>query len=551
MNTIKRLFALILALGLVCGCALAEDIINKDGSYPVVTSPYKVSVGFVAQGDGIDLSQYYFTAYIDYLSGLDIEWTCIDNSARGERVPLMLNTGDMPDAMINIGLSTSQIIRYGMQEGLFYPVNDLLQYMPVFQSILADNPTVLADITCLDGNIYGFPSIALVDNGFNIRFWYNTEWLANLGLEIPRTLDEFYDTLVAFRDQDADGDGDPSNEIPFSGSWDESYTERAPIMTAMGFNSWGDYMGLNFLPGDPVAAYFPYTDQYKDYLEFMKKLFDEGLLDPDVFTQSEIQYNAKTMEGRVGFGSGASNYVMNSENVELYKGYIPMSSSVYGTPLYTKSASSINNISMVINADVSEEKAIVLAKLADALMDNRTACECILGVDLGSELDFFGWGLTYDEETHTKSYSNKPGDVDDWTFICRYLSPYSLPGYSTQQENAIPYYQSHPETVLGRRYADNGYKYEDWNLDFQGKCLEYVTYVLPSMYMESADMDRLAELKTDLDDYAAKREAQFITGAISLDEYDAFRAELENLGVKEYVEIYNKYWIPYYESLTK
>ncbi len=50
MKTFKRLFALVLALGMLCGCALAEDIINKDGSYPVVTSPYKLSVGFVATG---------------------------------------------------------------------------------------------------------------------------------------------------------------------------------------------------------------------------------------------------------------------------------------------------------------------------------------------------------------------------------------------------------------------------------------------------------------------------------------------------------------------
>lgn len=547
----KKFLVLVLAIMMIGSTAIGESIINTEGSYPVVNEPYDVSLAVIAMGSGIDPEQYYFTKYIDYLSGLNIEWSIIDGSARSERLSLMFNTGDLPDAIIGIGFGKTDIIRYGIQEGLLYPVNDLIQYMPNFQAILADNPQVLGDITCLDGKIYGFPNLSSKDNIFNTRFFWNEKWLNNLGLEIPKTLDDFYKVLVAFRDSDADGDGDPTNEIPFSGAWDEGYDERAPFMMALGFNSDGSYLGLNFLTDHPTAAFFPYTEQYKEYLTFMKKLFDEGLLDPDTFTQSEVQYNAKTMAGQVGFGGGGANYIMNSDDPEMYKGFIPMSSDINASPLYTKANSTINNFSMVISADVSEEKAIVLAKLADALMDKRTACECVSGVDLGSECDFFGWGLTYDEETHSYVINNLPEDIDEWTFICRYRTPYALPGYSTQPENAIPYALENPDTVKGRLFAEFGYQYEDWNLDFQSKCLEYVNYVLPAMFMEEADAERLAELKTDLFSYAEKMEAQFIIGAASLDEFDAFTAELEKLGVQEYVDIYAKYWETYYANLTK
>lgn len=550
MKKVAKLLALVVALCLLSSAALAQEIINTSGTYPIVNEPYKVSIGFVPMADGVEIDQYYFTAYFDHLSGLEIDWTCIDSSSAAERIPLMLSAGDMPDALLAGGFNIDKTLRYGMQEGVLRPVNDLLQYMPLFSAILEENPQVTKDITCLDGNIYGFPVLSSKDNQFNMRFWYNQKWLDNLGMEIPTTLDEFYNLLVAFRDQDADGDGDPSNEIPFSGAWDEGWQERAPIMTAMGFNSNGEYLGLNFLTERPTAAYFPYTGQYRSYIEFMKKLYDEKLLDPDMFTQSGIQYNAKLQEGIVGFGDGAADYVMN-EDPEVYTGYIPMTSSVCDTPLYTKTGSSVGNMGMVINVDVSDETAVVLAKLGDAFYDPRTLIETILGVDAGSELDFFGWGNTYDAETNTLGKASKPEDVDDWTFICRYMGMMDVPGYMTQPENEIPYCQTYPDTALGRRFADNGgYQYEDWNLEFQEKCQKFENYVLPAMYMEPEDVERLAEMKTLLDDYAAKMEAQFITGAASLEDYDAYLAELEKLGVQEYVDIYAKYWDAYYESLN-
>src|SRR5699024_41996 len=79
-------------------------------------------------------------------------------------------------------------------------------------------------ITQLDGNIYSLPVVnecyhCSVPN----KFWINKTWLDNLGLEMPTTLDEFYDVLVAFRDQDANGNGDPNDEIPFAGDYKDGW----------------------------------------------------------------------------------------------------------------------------------------------------------------------------------------------------------------------------------------------------------------------------------------------------------------------------------------
>ena len=262
-------------------------------------------------------------------------------------------------------------------------------------------------------------------------------------------------------------------------------------MTAMGFNSSGNYLGINFLAEQPSIGYFPYTEQYYDYLVYMKKLFDEGLMDPDMFTQSEVQYNAKTLEGNVGFGGGAANFTMNTDP-DVYTGYIPMTSEVCDLPLYPQLTSPVTSIAMIINSEVSDEKAIVLAKLADAFYDPRTSIETCEGIDLGSELDFFGWGNVYNKEEGIVEYSNKPEDVDDWTFLTRYMAPYDQPGYNTAAANMIPYAIDHPDTALGQLYADYGYVYEDWNLQYQEQCQPYANYVVPNFYMEEEDLERLS-----------------------------------------------------------
>ena len=58
-------------------------------------------------------------------------------------------------------------------------------------------------------------------------------------------------------------------------------------------------------------------------------------------------------------------------------------------------------------------------------------------------------------------------------------------------------------------YADYGYVYEDWNLQYQEQCQPYANYVVPNFYMEEEDLERITELSTPLDDYARSMEAQF------------------------------------------
>src|SRR5699024_2974618 len=67
-----------------------------------------------------------------------------------------------------------------------------------------------------DGKIRALPngdetSANMIDS----LFWINQNWLDRLSLDMPETTEELKEVLIAFRDQDPNGDG-LQNEIPFT-----------------------------------------------------------------------------------------------------------------------------------------------------------------------------------------------------------------------------------------------------------------------------------------------------------------------------------------------
>lgn len=114
-------------------------------------------------------------------------------------------------------------------------------------------------------------------------------------MEEPKTLDEFTEVLKAFRDQDANGNGDPSDEIPYS-------AHNFPICLRgilPGF-------GLNYaydLPAkfeDGKFTSMATSDEFKAALEYCNMLYTEGLLDNEIFSQTNARYHGFMPDDRIG-----------------------------------------------------------------------------------------------------------------------------------------------------------------------------------------------------------------------------------------------------------
>jgi ABC-type glycerol-3-phosphate transport system substrate-binding protein len=130
--------------------------------------------------------------------------------------------------------------------------------------------------------------------------WINKVWLDKIGKDIPKTTDEFYEVLKAFRDNDMDGDGDTTDEIPFGFCAANNYNiiNLANSFGIVGTGYGNDTYYWEMHDGKVEAT--ADTAEYRQYLEFAHKLASEGLLSLEGYTDTYEQYTAKLAEGRIG-----------------------------------------------------------------------------------------------------------------------------------------------------------------------------------------------------------------------------------------------------------
>lgn len=549
----KKILALVMVLCLACGCAMAEADINTIAGrnqaigFPVVDEPVDVTILVVPQDAAIDFKaeDNWMCQYITRYSGLNITWQVVDRASSEERVTLLLNSGSMPDCILGYDFGTSAVVQYGVSEQMFRPINDLLEYCPNFSALLEERPEVKREITATDGNIYGFPALSNVWSTSN-RIFIRESWLNNVGMENPKTLEEFKAVLTAFRDQDANGNGDPNDEIPWDGSWNEMFSERNVILNAFGYMN-SDNIAVDYNGDETKLVYVGYAEKYKDYLLFMNELWNENLMSADMFTQAESQVQADVLEGVVGVCTQSSPMVYDVDNSDDWRVLNPMTDGQRETPLYPAPFAIYSApVKMAINADCDEEVAVALAKLADVMYSLEWYSMAKNGPEYGSEMDWNNYGH-YINEKGSLSSKYPESMPSGWAHLCTNLSIYALPGYNLEGYDPyiIEYAEKYPDTTYGEYYK-NGPKYNPWNMELNEVCSPYYVEKVPGFFYSVEDMTRINELIVPLDDYVASMEAKFITGEVSIEgEYENFLKTLESYGVQELMEIYNRYYEAY------
>ena len=171
--------------------------------------------------------------------------------------------------------STSDLEKLGKDGGML-PLNDLIdEHAPNIKKMLEEDPNFKYQTTAEDGNIYNIPlGKELQSSQF---YWIRQDWLDKLGLAVPTTVDELHDVLLAFKNNDPNGNG-KADEIPL---FDRSATSE---------NEMGEYLALwdsstGFYPRDGKMAFEPITENYKLAVSNLANWYKEGLIDPEIFTR--------------------------------------------------------------------------------------------------------------------------------------------------------------------------------------------------------------------------------------------------------------------------
>ncbi|MCM3697936.1 ABC transporter substrate-binding protein [Paenibacillus macerans] len=223
-------------------------------------------------------------------TNVKIKWENIPDTDYAEKKNLLLASGNLPDAFYAAGFSDYELINYG-KDGTIIPLENLIdQYAPNLKALFERRPDIKSAITAPDGHIYGLPSWEENNLGTNPFFHViNKTWLDKLGLNMPQTLDEYTEALVAFKTKDPNGNG-KADEIPLSFMHMQWCMDIGGIFGAFGLP---DNMEHRIVR-DGKVIFTATQPEYKEALKyFHEKWYKQGLIDPESFTQDAAQYLAK------------------------------------------------------------------------------------------------------------------------------------------------------------------------------------------------------------------------------------------------------------------
>lgn len=524
-------------------------LINLEDGMPVVNEPISVTIAVVPQGGAVefDAKTNWMCQYFEKYSGLDITWEVIPSATAAERIPVMLNSGKMPDAIIGQKFNTAQLVDYGQKNELFLPVNDLLQYMPALSEYLEEHPSYLSKMKASDGNIYGFPMFTNVHN-YVQRFEINKEWLANVGLDMPNTLADLKEVLMAFRDQDADGDGDATNEIPWTGAWNSEQGELAMILNAFGIvnpNNKSLPIAMDYSSGNPEITLVTDNENFKAALLYLRDLWNEGLIDPGMFTQDISQAQATVMEGRAGFTEMSTVKVYAPGNESAWEVIGPLVDKEGDTPVFPgpEGIFSYALACMVINSDCDPDKAAALANLCDFFYTPEGFAFAAYGPEAGTEEDWNNDGYVFDAEKNALAWNNITA-TDAWTHRITFGGLYCSPGFHYAGHDAMrmKIAEKYPDSAIGQWLKD-GIVYDQDQVFQIEKNSPYYVDPVPSFFFSADENARITEISTVLEPYIAEMVAKFITGEASIEnDWDAFVKTANDYGAQEMFDLYKSYY---------
>lgn len=260
-------FALCLCL-LLCGISTAQA--EK-------LFPETVRLSFLtATNANYDTQQMDLYNYIEELTNVKIDVSY--SSSMAETLTTMLATDTLPDIFHVNGINMFQLV----SEGAVVNLGDYLDKIPNYTRWL-ESSELATGKNLEDGGLYGINFLTLYPPTFSLN--ERADWLKNLGLEQPETLDEWLTVWRAIRDNDANGNGDPTDEIPYGDAanvWAACEYPMTGLLSVFGIKS----NGIFYYDDEGNYKLVYEHPRYREYLELCRLMYEEGLVDKEVFTHT-------------------------------------------------------------------------------------------------------------------------------------------------------------------------------------------------------------------------------------------------------------------------
>jgi len=530
--------------------------LNEPGKWPVVLGDdmYEfdaVAIYSATEANG-KLNEAPFTKYLEEETNVKVNFVeIIESAVFAERQNLLLASGDLPDVIMSPwNMSAQQLYTYGLN-GTFVALNKYIdERMPDLKKELENYPQYKKQLVMPDGNIYAFPYLeaGCFHCTMSRKFFIYKPWVETLGMKWPpETTDELYQLLKAFKERDPNGNGQ-ADEIPLmgsaSGGWNTNPLEF--IMSSFIYTTRGSFLerdggNVNFVAN---------TNEWREGLQYLSKLVEEGLLAPETFVQQNDQLRALVESpdapkvGAVPAG-WFGVFSVNGGGTGRFADYWPIAP-LEGPHGVRYSVFAPQAVAYHTKVTRVADRPDIIAQWANWFYQD-TAEHTALSWDY--DLEGVNWRYLTEEEKKM-GYVSRDGSPAETLPLTTKTYGLGADKRDDGWTRAAMRWDTHATGGLPLEWKDDRSKQEYWLMIWTRDLMQPYKpedkYIPPNLVFDESIMDEMTDLQEAIASGTGVVEqwsTEFIVGTRDINdngEWQAYLRELDRAGVKRYVELWQK-----------
>ncbi len=447
-------------------------------------------------------------------TGVTIEFQHPAAGQENEQFNLIVADGNLPDIM-----EWQWLNKYpggpakAIDDGIIIPFNDIIdQYCPNLKKYLAENPDIDKMVKTDEGEYFAFPFIRGEEGlCYTVGGFIRQDWLTELGLEVPTTVDEWHTVLTAFKEK-------KGAAAPFCFDW-SNFKKSNPIAFAYGVGTAND--SNYYLDDNGEVQFYASSDQFKEYLMTMNQWYNEGLLDRDLATLNGDQILSKMTTDQAGASVGWAASRMQvmittaqASNPDYMLVPTPVPTLKEGeTPVYGFIENQFPDVGAAITSSCEN------VELAARFLDYGYSEEGHNMFNFGTEGVSYNW--EGDHAVYTEEITANP---DGWP-IAQALGKYIRGNYNGPFVQDMNYLEEYLQLPTVKECPTT------WAVETAAE------HTMPNVTPTQEEADELATIHNEINTYVDEMVLKFIFGTESFDSWDTYLETLNNMGLPRAIEI--------------
>ena len=525
----RKLMALVLCIVLVLAAtpAFALELLSAGDTYPIDTDK-TLNVYFQ---DGMDPHETYkdwtespFHTNLIKQTGININWmfpTAGSDAATYTNM-LLADPTNLPHIMKVYFMDSAQDY---LDRGIIWDLTPYLEeYAPAYYAFLKSNEAYDKALKTDAGQYYCF-GFFREDGGWNDTYLgpvVRTDWLEECGLDYPTTISEFENVIRTFYE---------TYGAKFTFAW--SRFKTTGLSGAFGAYGASD---MQFFVKDGEVGLAQKEEEWRNYMSWLNMMWEEGLLDQDSLTETDTTIKTKVHDGKIGISITSMGQMNNWNLEEANAGNVgTWVGSVYPT-------GDDGTLSMVFGGPGIGTNTIVVTKTAD----EETMKLCLQLLDYAyTQEGFYFWNFGVQGESWDFDENGKPAYLPEILEENKGVTDFTVKYGGTTwsgcdiQATQLLYMKNSTAAVE----ANDTWFYN--NIDVTSNWIWPI-----GASFTVAESDELSTIKSPISTYITESFANFISGAIDIDDdaaWENYLSTLESMNVDRMLEIYQGCYERYLE----